>query len=591
MKFLNIFYFFITCMLANIALQAFDSYDVKWEGDVSPYTLELLQSASQLLSLQSSPPATAAGLRNRAEADLQNYLKVLHSQAYYNAKIHLTYDFENSEQTPCVLIKIETGPVYPLAKFKITPSKPSNAPLSTISPEELGIILGYPAYPKDILLAEERLLHLMAKWGYPLASITKREVVADQAIQSIYVTLHVDSGPPARFGPLTIMGNSKVKDEFLLKKISWRKGDPYNPAIVESTQNAIEASGLFRAVSISHAEKVNDDLQLPMQIEVTERKHRSVGWGLKYNTHRGPGLNLEWEHRNINGMGRKLSIDTDLWFDTQDARILYVIPDFLRPAQDLLWIAEVSHERREGYSEASISLGEVIERQVDEHTRVSIGGMYKNLKDTHSDTNNTYNLFKTPMYIRWSNVDNILDPHHGNTINFKIVPSLQFLEPRFAYCISTLTATHYFPLDRNECWVLATRAVVGSIFGSPRRTIPASERFYEGSENVLRGYQFQTVSPLNHDHKPIGGRSMMIYTAELRAKATENFGWAFFYDVGNVYKDTIPNFNHKLLQSVGFGLRYHTAVGPLRLDFAVPLNRRPHVDNRFQIYLGIGQSF
>jgi translocation and assembly module TamA len=216
--------------------------------------------------------------------------------------------------------------------------------------------------------------------------------------------------------------------------------------------------------------------------------------------------------------------------------------------------------------------------------------MYKRLLDTHSDGNGLYNLFKIPMHVRWSNANSVLEPTEGATINFRAIPTLHFPKHPFAYCINTLTTSFYKSLTTDNSYVFASKMLLGSIWGSSRRMIPASERFYEGTENTLRGYRFMTVSPLHH-HKPIGGRSMLIFSEELRVKATETLGWALFYDLGNVYSNAFPELNQKWLQSVGWGLRYHTPVGPLRLDFAVPLNRRRHLDYRFQIYLSIGQAF
>lgn len=84
---------------------------------------------------------------------------------------------------------------------------------------------------------------------------------------------------------------------------------------------------------------------------------------------------------------------------------------------------------------------------------------------------------------------------------------------------------------------------------------------------------------------------MMIYSVEARMRVWENLGLVAFYDFGNVYPESYPQFNYKILQSTGLGLRYHTPVGPLRIDLAFPLNRRAHVDNAFQLYFSIGQAF
>jgi translocation and assembly module TamA len=138
--------------------------------------------------------------------------------------------------------------------------------------------------------------------------------------------------------------------------------------------------------------------------------------------------------------------------------------------------------------------------------------------------------------------------------------------------------------------VFAAKLMWGTIIGASRHDIPPPDRLFAGSENTLRGYRYMTVSPLGCDDKPLGGRSLFIYSLELRNRIGKNFGLVWFYDIGNVYKDFYPEFKKGMLQSVGLGLRYYTPIGPLRLDIAFPLNKR-HIDNRLEAYFSIGQSF
>ncbi len=100
-----------------------------------------------------------------------------------------------------------------------------------------------------------------------------------------------------------------------------------------------------------------------------------------------------------------------------------------------------------------------------------------------------------------------------------------------------------------------------------------------------------TVSPLGKKHKPIGGKSIGVLSLEARARVTETIGVVGFYEVGNVFENSRPHRSDRLLQSVGLGLRYHTPIGPIRFDLALPLNRRRKVDGPYQAYISIGQSF
>lgn len=572
-------------------LDAANEYSVEFRGVNDKKTLELLQSASQMVSLQNTPPSTPTALKRRAEADVPNFIKVLHSRAYYNGRVSLSMDLD---QSPIQIIYyVETGPVYPFAQVQIIPASEncSSFPYNQLSNEALGIVIGQPAYPEKILDAEEKMMTIMESRGYPLAQIKKREVVADQTTKSIIIKFIVESGPPALFGLTTIESKGRIDEEFVRKKIAWREGEPYDPAKVERTQLALEATGLFNSIEITHSEEAPCGM-LPIVIRVIEGKHRSIGAGVSYSTEIGPGMSLEWEHRNIGQQGQKLSLKADIAQKLQEGSAIYVIPDFKRPGQDLLWMADIMHQTTKGFDAFSMSGSGIIERQIDERTRISYGGSFKHLRDYHSDNNNEFNLLKGPFQLRWADVDRLLDPSYGMSLHLRVVPTLQAFQPSFFYVINTLSGTVYFPLTKDERVILAGKATLGTIVGSPKHSIPPSERFYAGTESLLRGYHYLTVSPINHhDHKPTGGRSMMIYSLETRLRATERFGWVFFYDFGNVYATSYPKVEDKILQSIGFGLRYNTPVGPLRFDLAFPLNPRRHIDERFQLYLSIGQAF
>jgi translocation and assembly module TamA len=127
--------------------------------------------------------------------------------------------------------------------------------------------------------------------------------------------------------------------------------------------------------------------------------------------------------------------------------------------------------------------------------------------------------------------------------------------------------------------------------GTKQENVPLPVLFLGGSEDDLRGYRYKTVSPLNEDRKPFGGRSAIFLTAEARLRVTETIGVVPFADFGTVAFEQWPQFQAKWFKSVGAGLRYFTFFGPLRFDVGFPLNRRHKVDPAFRIYASIGQTF
>ena len=83
----------------------------------------------------------------------------------------------------------------------------------------------------------------------------------------------------------------------------------------------------------------------------------------------------------------------------------------------------------------------------------------------------------------------------------------------------------------------------------------------------------------------------MEMSCELRLRLTTSFGLVGFLDGGRAFEGTRPWTGGRLWWGAGLGVRYFTFLGPLRLDVAVPLDRREGVDDAFQFYLSIGQAF
>jgi translocation and assembly module TamA len=126
--------------------------------------------------------------------------------------------------------------------------------------------------------------------------------------------------------------------------------------------------------------------------------------------------------------------------------------------------------------------------------------------------------------------------------------------------------------------------------GASRDAIPADERFYAGGGGSVRGYPFQSVGPVEGD-EPLGGRSLFELSTELRIKVTDRIGLVAFLDGGTAFETTSPDFSEDLRWGTGLGIRYFTPIGPFRLDVGVPLNRRPEIDDSFQIYVSLGETF
>ena len=595
------------CLLfASNALWAEIPYDIAFDGTEDREILSTLRSVSELEKRRDQPPLSGAALRERAESDSQGLLRALRGLGYYDAEVETAVDMGIGNAL--VTIHIELGTLYCLADFQVLSVSDRDPPfpeqetwliqpdpdldLSAFDPDCLGIELGTPAVARRILRAQDQLIRQLASQGYPLAGIMERDAVADQAEKTLSVTLYLNSGPLLTFGPTDIVGLESVCDEAVERKIRWCEGDIFDIRLVEETQDRLTDSRLFAISNIGFMSESIEGGELPMEIDLKEAKHRTIGFGAGYQTNRGLGVSGMWEHRNMRGMGEKLSLRGSVKKLDQFAEVSYRIPDWLRCDQDLIFLAEVEHEQTEGYTETMGRVGATVETQVSDCFRTWYGATIKQQRvKEHPGRIDSNTLLSFPSGLRYDTTDDPLDPSCGYTVLFKSNPNVALSDVNINFVTHELMATTYYQIANDPLFILALKGHWGGTWGVSRLDIPAPERFYAGSANSLRGYGYRSVGPVNNIGTPTGGRSLMVYSAEGRWRITDSIGLVGFFDIGNVFEDAFPRFDRKLLRSIGTGIRYHTPIGPFRIDIAHPLDRRPGLDDKYELYMSIGQAF
>jgi translocation and assembly module TamA len=131
---------------------------------------------------------------------------------------------------------------------------------------------------------------------------------------------------------------------------------------------------------------------------------------------------------------------------------------------------------------------------------------------------------------------------------------------------------------------------MASILSPDLESIPPTRRLYSGGGGSIRGYAENFIGPLDEDDDPIGGRSALEGGVELRARLFGDIGGVVFAEAGSVSTAVFPDFEEGVQVAAGFGLRYHSIAGPIRVDLAFPVNGRG-ADDAWQLYFSIGQAF
>lgn len=567
------------------------SYEVIIKGVVDRKLLGMLQSVSDAMALRKEKsPATLGLLRRRVDRDIGQFLKVLKSEGHYSGRV--TGDINAKTDPVQVTFQVDPGPAYPLKSVDIqitqegtaTKEKPPNL-------AELGLTLGQVARGRTILNAEAALLRHFKKRGFAFTQLTDRRVEVNHREKSVAVTYRIDLGQRARFGNTEITGLKSIDEAFLRSTIPWKKGDPFNIQLLEDAQTRLIATGLFSTVRVSQGETLQEEGFLPVNITVTERKHRSISAGISYMTDEGAGANISWEHRNLLGRGERLKLDTAVSGISLSAEGTFLKPQFLRNDQTLRLNLRFADENTDAFDSLSISSAILVDRKLTKEITVGAGLAHKFSKVEQQGETERFSLLSLPLYVDWDSSGNLLDPSRGGRVILQLAPYHDIEKTDLNFLKNRITATRYLRLLKTPFLVLAGRASLGVMNGASLLDIPADERFYAGGGGSIRGYAYQSVGPLDEDDDPIGGRSVLELSAELRFKLTDRIGMVTFLDGGSAFASILPDSSEDLQWAAGLGFRYFTPIGPLRLDVGFPLDRRTEIDDAFQIYVSIGQAF
>lgn len=550
---------------------------------------ETLRSASLLVAQSERPPPTELALRRRVDQDSEQLRQVIRAEGYYAATLDARLDLER--QPAEIKIEVDPGPRYRLNQVSLI--SPDGGPLEVarIGLDAIGLELGQPARSAEVLEAEREIALRLAERGYPLAGVPDRRVIVDHASRTMSVTYVVDPGPRADFGEVRISGAEDLNESYVKNRLSWEPGDRFDLRELEETRKQLIRSELFTSVKIVPATEMAADGTIPILIDVVERKPRSIGAAVSWSSSEGFGAEASWEHRNLAGHAERLETTLRLSQVLIGANAALRLPDAVRPDLDVVAAAAIEREETEAFTARRISGSGGLEQRFSSKLSAGVGLSVSLEQEDDDEGEDAFTLFGVPAFVRYDGTDDPLDPSSGARADARVTPYYALFAETDYFVRSEAIASAYYAIDDEDRYVLAARGRVGTIWGAGRQELPASVRFYSGGGGSVRGYGFQELGPLDEDNDPLGGRSVIEFGGEMRMRVTETIGVVPFVEGGNVYVDMLPEiYQFDFRYAAGLGLRYYTAIGPLRLDVAVPLDRR-ETDDPFQFYISLGQAF
>ncbi|MEN8196105.1 MAG: hypothetical protein ABFS30_06280, partial [Pseudomonadota bacterium] len=319
------------------------AYDVAIEGEgvdeIDPDLHDKLEAASQLIVLQEQQPASRAALRRRVAGDVEGLGSVLRAEGYYGGAVRPETDPESGPGR--IVLTISPGARYAVTKYDVV-LVGSHADGETLPPDggDFGFVEGIPARGEDIIAIEQALLDHLQRTGRPKAAIADRKAVVDHDTAEMTVTLQVDPGPQAVFGPLALKGLKKVEEDYVRYVLGWPEGKQWDERELDAVRRKLANTNLFRTIHVDPAETVDGQGRLAVTAAVEESRHRTLAAGINYSTSEEFGVEVSWEHRNLFGRQERLQLSIEGSAIRQQATADFRKPHFL--SRDLTFLANVT---------------------------------------------------------------------------------------------------------------------------------------------------------------------------------------------------------------------------------------------------------
>ena len=539
-----------------------------------------------------------AEVAQRARADRQLLLDILNGQGFFDAEVRLKSEVSATDAGALnVVLTVVSGRLYHLGQIAFT--APAVQPTDLIS-GSFAPRMGDAIVADVIMAAEANISVKLPQSGYPFATIGQRDILLDSETGVGDYTLPVDTGARSYFGQLRTEGTPVFDAEHVAILRRFKMGDLYDSRKVDDLRAALITTGLLSTVSV---EAVPGEGLAPdgtpyadLLVRQEAAPPRTLAASAGYGT--GQGLRAEgsWIHRNLFPPEGSLKVTGLLGTQEQAASVAFARGNAGRRDRNLEIALSALHSKYDAFEAYTGRLAGTMafvstpiwQKKLTWSIGAEILATYEDAFDVARGARDRrlYYIAALPGQLGLDRTNDLLDPVRGYRVNVRVSPEASLGTGKRAYVRVVLDGSYYYPVNDNI--VVATRARIATISGISRDNLAPSRRFYGGGGGSVRGFGYQQLGPKDPNNDPIGGRSLNEFALEGRYRFG-NFGVAGFVDVGQAYESSIPKFNDWRV-GVGVGGRFYTSFGPVRLDLATPLNRRPG-ESRFNVYVSIGQAF
>lgn len=417
------------------------------------------------------------------------------------------------------------------------------------------------------------------EWSTHKATVDVQNHTAD-------LDLVYNSGARFTFGTVTFQSVNKdgtlaVKPKVLDSLVPFQQGEPYEAAKVIKLNKLLLDSRYFGDVRVRAEPEKAVDRVVPVLVYASTLNPNTIDTGLGYSTDVGPRITLGWRRPLLNESGHGIEFSTELSQVRRTFDAKYTIP-LTHPINDTLqFLFGVKREEiDQTIPTSSTLLG--VQRQINRDTGWQ---QVQSLRLTHEDfvidnVSGSSDLLLPGLALTRTRIKGGgIDPYWGDRQFYQVqVGSREFVSDTN---IVNARASFRFLRTYADRHMFIFRADGGAILTDNFDRVPPTMRFYAGGDQSVRGYDYQSIGPRDENGIVVGGRYLATGSAEYDYLFKPRWRAAVFLDAGNAFNVA----SEPLKLGTGFGVRWISPVGAIKLDFAFGISE-PNVPFRLHISMG-----
>ncbi|MGA8144706.1 MAG: POTRA domain-containing protein [Candidatus Acidiferrales bacterium] len=471
---------------------------------------------------------------------------------------------------------------------------------------------GQPFSEAGVASDRNNILAMYYNEGFPEAHFND-EVLPGNDPNHVRLIFHISEGTRIEVARVLLTGYQYTRPGIIARQVQIVPG-PLREGDVVETQRRLYNLGVFNRVTIAPQNPNGTDPQKVMVVDAEEGKRYTFAYGGGFEVQRLAGGSsnpsgtivgasprgiLELSRSNMFGKAQTLSFKVRASTLQYRAVISYVADNFLAQRKLSLQLTGFADKTQDINTFTSVRYEGAVQlvQTVSPSTTLLYRYFFRRVDASNLNiAPEEIPLLSQPTLVSGFGAtyardrrDNAADAKHGsfNTIDASV--ALKSMGSAASFFRGSLQNSTFTTFGRAFVFARSVRfGVEQTLSGTQEVDVPLPERFFAGGGTSLRGFSLNQAGPRDPvTGFPIGGLALLAFNQELRFPMRlpligNRLGGTLFYDAGNVFTDVNhisfawkPPANNNLAyfsHTIGFGVRYPTPVGPVRVDFGYQLN-------------------